>query len=292
MISDPLVTIGIPAFEYPEGIERILGQIVGQDLENVEIIIQDDSSGEAVRRVVERYSTILKRYLVYQKNVPPLGAPANWNSIIEKAKGHYLLLLHHDEVPLGPDFVSKLKSAIERDCKSDVFLMNLMLISRSTSGRLIFHLPMSFKLFVVMFSHSYLLKRNVIGPCSMLLVRRILYPRFDNNLSWLVDVDLYFRLREKTCKWKALPHVTLVSYSRRPESITSKLGSRIRCLQANETDYLRRKYSALDIYWLRIKGRSFVGLIESAVWYSVKISIMIVNAITRDLLKSWHKYSS
>src|SRR2546423_12636792 len=91
----PLISICIPSYNEPELLERALLSIINQDYKNVEVIISDDTPDESVKKIIPEYSNRLQ--LSYYQNLPSLGSPKNWNAALNKGKGEYLMLLHHDD---------------------------------------------------------------------------------------------------------------------------------------------------------------------------------------------------
>jgi glycosyltransferase involved in cell wall biosynthesis len=92
---DPLVTIGIPAFNRPELLAETLASIAAQTADvGVEVIVCDDGLLPETRIVVERFSHLGYKYL---PNVKRLGPVANWNQCIKMARGEWVMVLHEDD---------------------------------------------------------------------------------------------------------------------------------------------------------------------------------------------------
>lgn len=89
-----LVSICIPAYEYPHLLKRCLLSIISQTYKNFEVIITDDSSHDELVNIVNE---IADPRIHYHKNSNALGSPANWNKCISLAKGDLIKILHHDD---------------------------------------------------------------------------------------------------------------------------------------------------------------------------------------------------
>ncbi len=107
----PILSILIPAFNYPEGVSRILGGLDGHSATGVEILVGDDSSASGVESVAALARGRFEG-LSYHRNEPSLGACGNWNDLLARAKGDYCLLLHHDEFPVAASFITDLTAEL------------------------------------------------------------------------------------------------------------------------------------------------------------------------------------
>lgn len=110
-LSESLVTICMTAYRRPTMILQSLLSSIAQDYRPLEIDISDDSPNDFVQKTVESLLIPEGISLRYRRNSPSLGEPENVNSLFNKARGRYLLLLHDDDVLL-PGAVSALRNAI------------------------------------------------------------------------------------------------------------------------------------------------------------------------------------
>lgn len=120
MSNTPLVSIGIPTYNRPSSLRRVLECITTQTYSNLEIIISDNCSpnGETdavVRAFLEYDSRIM--YYTQKKNV---GMTPNFRTVLEKATGEYFMWAADDDewadnfielcvaelVSLGPNYVA------------------------------------------------------------------------------------------------------------------------------------------------------------------------------------------
>lgn len=90
MSENPKISIGIPIYFGEIYLEDTLNNILEQSFVDFEIIISDNNPGGAPEKVAELFASENKhiRYIKHAKNK---GALANWNSLIEHAKGEYFI---------------------------------------------------------------------------------------------------------------------------------------------------------------------------------------------------------
>ncbi len=98
IIDKPLVTIGLPSYNRPEGLRRALENAINQTYQNLEIIVSDNYSDDMMNiiAIVESYMENDKRikFFLQQKNE---GALFNFRFLLEKATGEYFMWLADDD---------------------------------------------------------------------------------------------------------------------------------------------------------------------------------------------------
>ena len=267
-----LLSILIPAYNYPKGVERILIALSQEYSLNVEIIVSDDSSDDKVRDICFFYKDAFHS-LIYKRNNPSLGAVNNWNSLLDMAQGDYCRLLHHDEFPFDDNFVNKVIDTLSINAAIDVLIMDLVLVDINT-GFIRQHAPSWLRNLSVKYFPGYLFRRNIIGPVSTLIVRRSAFPRFNEKLQWLVDVELYVRLFKKKINIKTVHDIQIGSAQDKNHSITSSLGNEVFMIKQRELECLRDLYG--DAFWIkkfdwRNPMRLLLNMIESLLWLNFKV---------------------
>jgi glycosyltransferase involved in cell wall biosynthesis len=94
----PLVSVGIPAYNKPEGLRKTLEQITGQTYKNLEIIVSDDGSiGNENVRVVQEFQKIDARIRFFRHEINK-GQVGNYNFVLEHATGDYFMLAADDDI--------------------------------------------------------------------------------------------------------------------------------------------------------------------------------------------------
>jgi len=271
--NTPFLSVLVPAYNYAEGVHRILTRLHPLPNCDCEIIIFDDSIDNGVDEVVRNWCEATGSQVTYQHNHLPFGAAANWNALLDAAQGEYCLLLHHDEFPLVDDFISKVMEVLRHDRVIDVLILDCILISPS-NGCNRRHMPIWLRTLVVNRFPQYLFQRNVIGPTSTLVVRRTLFPRFDTRLKWFIDIDLYVRLFKVAKKIRLCPEIKIGSVLDRAESITAGLQPSMPQIVREERAYLRDVHQTTSL-WLeplkcRLSFRSMILICETVCWNSVR----------------------
>lgn len=191
-MTEHLISICIPAYKKPEYVVRAIQSILKQSYKKVEIVISDDSPNEDIKIAIQPYISELG--IKYYHNQPALKSPKNWNNALDKATGDYVMLLHQDDWLHDPKaldiYIASFKSHPKADfvfCKNtaiqpDGVQLNLQAI-KSLLG------DMDKK-------PHHILRANVIGPPSNVILKRSIPTRYDENYIWLVDVDYYVQLLE------------------------------------------------------------------------------------------------
>lgn len=110
-MSQPLITIGITAYNAQDTIERAIGSGLGQDWNHKEIIIVDDCStdetaGKIVTLIMHKDQV---RFIRHETNKGPAGAR---NTILAHAKGEFVAFFDDDDESLP----SRLTKQYERLC--------------------------------------------------------------------------------------------------------------------------------------------------------------------------------
>jgi glycosyltransferase involved in cell wall biosynthesis len=91
MNNFPLVSIGVPTYNRPEGLRIALDAIVRQTYPNIEVIVSDNASpGDEVTATMNEFCKKDSRILFYrqQKNLGPVN---NFRFVLEKATGKYFM---------------------------------------------------------------------------------------------------------------------------------------------------------------------------------------------------------
>ncbi len=264
------LSILIPAYNYLLGIENILTKLEPLNHPEIEIIVFDDSNNSAICQHVNHINKNRELNLTYHRNIPALGAVFNWNSLLKAATGEFLLLLHHDEFPLTTEFVSRTIQCL-KSITTDYDVLVMQCILTTINGKINRpHLPFLFRKFIVSNFPTYIFKRNVIGPTSCLIVRKSIYPKFDTELKWLVDVETYYRLRLKTSRWYYSKELEMGSTVGRMDSITYNMKDQLCEVYTSEKKYLSKKY-CMARNWLDPELHPLLNFTEELFWIAFRM---------------------
>ncbi len=97
MMNNPLISVGIPTYNRPSGLRRVLENICAQTYENLEIIISDNcSDNKDVKKIVREFIKNDKRirYYCHECNMGPVY---NFNFALRKARGDYFMWAADDD---------------------------------------------------------------------------------------------------------------------------------------------------------------------------------------------------
>jgi hypothetical protein len=109
-----LVTIGIPAYNRPGGLERTLRSVLAQDHPEVEVLVSDDASPDAaVQEVALQFASADARVRVIRQP-HNLGHAGNYQFVLEAARGEYFMWLSDDDW-IDPDYVGRCLAALRAD---------------------------------------------------------------------------------------------------------------------------------------------------------------------------------
>lgn len=98
MQSDqPLVSVCIPVYNGEKYIAETIQSVLSQTYSRIEILVQDnastDGTGDVLQNLATRYSQ-----LRVKRNEQNCGMSANWNLVINRAQGSYIMLLSADDL--------------------------------------------------------------------------------------------------------------------------------------------------------------------------------------------------
>ena len=95
--SGPLVSVGIPTYNRPDGLRRTLECITGQTYQNLEIIVSDNCSpGSETDDIVREFVSKDSRIQYYRQEINQ-GPTNNLKFVLEKATGEYFMWAADDD---------------------------------------------------------------------------------------------------------------------------------------------------------------------------------------------------
>ena len=241
-ILNPKLSILIPAYNYKFGVLRILNLIDSSLMHKIEILIFDDSKNNDLINEISTFNLDI----LYVHNSPARGAVHNWNALIERARGNYIFLLHHDEFPYKKNFFTEVLECLDRDPDIDLLVLNLVLLRKDK--HVIFFLNFYLRKFLILKFPKYLSLRNFIGPVSTLIIKKSFCSSFNTKFRWLVDVVFYLDVLAKNPKILFSKELIIISEYQRAESITSVLRQKIHHLSIKERLLLNKVNQSLNFY--------------------------------------------
>lgn len=107
----PLVSVGIPTYNRPQGLARTLGMIQAQTYAHLEIIISDNHSTEPGVLETALQAVETDSRVAYYRQQENLGAFPNYQFVFSKARGEYFLWAADDD-EWDPRFIETCLAAI------------------------------------------------------------------------------------------------------------------------------------------------------------------------------------
>ena len=96
--DQPLISVGIPTYNRPEGLRQTLGYITGQTYKNLEIIVSDNCSpGEETKKIVQKFIKEDSRIKAFRQEVNK-GPVVNFNFVLRAASGKYFMWAADDDL--------------------------------------------------------------------------------------------------------------------------------------------------------------------------------------------------
>lgn len=95
--TTPLVSIGIPTYNRPEGLRQTLAAMRGQTWRNLEIIVSDNASPNPQVEALGRAAAAEDPRVRYVRQSRNLGPAANFRFVLEAATGEFFLWAADDD---------------------------------------------------------------------------------------------------------------------------------------------------------------------------------------------------
>jgi glycosyltransferase involved in cell wall biosynthesis len=195
-------SICIPTYNSVDLLDRLIQSLINQTFKNIEIIISDDSTNE---EVCDYCKSLNDNRITYFKHKSVDNPTENWNYLLKKAEGNYKILVHHDDYFSDNFSLEKIYNEFENNGEFMV-------------GFLSFIVENNFKKFYYgkfslnqIFKHPEdLLFVNYFSSPSCLVLNQKVDLLYNEELKWLVDVDLYSRLFKKYLKIKLISNASMV----------------------------------------------------------------------------------
>lgn len=228
--KNPLVTVGIPNFNYARYLDDCIQSILEQSYQPIEILVIDDcstdNSVEKLKEYEKKYENI--RIIYHEKNSGSCGLALQ--EIIKEAKGEYLTILSADDFWSNKDSIKDLVQSISADQDLDYVFCNMNIVDKDKNDKDVWR----YKEYSVNEIVLETFNRGGSGVIPLTVgITKVDYFR-RNNLTFYDDKDnrvagdtLNILINSKM-GWK-IKHLdkALMSYRHHSNNITYDLGSRI-----------------------------------------------------------------
>ncbi len=116
--SHPLVSVILPVYNGEKTVLSTIDSLISQDYPSIEIIVIDDNSKDKSKEVISSSPHYSK--LSFSENETNLGISKTYNLGIKKAKGEFILFLHHDCTLGDTSYIKKAVTTLTEDEKIGV----------------------------------------------------------------------------------------------------------------------------------------------------------------------------
>lgn len=232
----PKVSICIPAYNNEAEVRRLLSSIAAQTMQDVEIILTDDSTNGEIEALVEKirsgngagaeaadthWTAPCIRRLRYVHNEKPLGHIFNWNKALSLAEGEYIKIMFSDDWFTREDSLEKLTALLDADPQASLAFCGTRQVSKKRTWE-----RAAGKAYVERLrrDYRYLFLGNEIGAPSATLYRAC-GAAFDERSNWASDMFLYFEILQKNPRFAFTPEPLIsigVHEEQYTESFTEK----------------------------------------------------------------------
>jgi glycosyltransferase involved in cell wall biosynthesis len=96
LLDEPLVSIGVPAYNGANFLRASLYSLINQTYRNLQIVVSDDSSSDDTLKICNSFRDLDSRVIVVS-NRERLGAVANYNRVLELADGDFFFWNAQDD---------------------------------------------------------------------------------------------------------------------------------------------------------------------------------------------------
>lgn len=128
----PLVTVGIPTYNRPDGLRRALECVSKQSYPNIEIIVSDNASpGDATEKVIDSFVRSDSRVKHFRQAIN-IGAISNFAFVLTQAKGQ-LFMWFADDDTCEQTFVAELVACFLNDPTIALAMSDVCVVEASTS---------------------------------------------------------------------------------------------------------------------------------------------------------------
>lgn len=197
-----LVSICIPTYNNIISVERLINSIVCQTYKDIEVIISDDSTDdEAIQAIKNSLKKLDGVKTIYHHNDKGLGPTKNTNNAIKLASGEYIKVMHHDDCFHDELSLESFVRLLDNNEASMIAFSGSQETVYEADGRTVNRDKTYIRGLedwqngLLTADYRTLFLQNFIGAPSATIMRNKGF-LFDEQLKWMVDVELYMRVLE------------------------------------------------------------------------------------------------
>jgi len=258
MMSNPKVSICIPAYNSVDYLTEAVESALAQRYESFELLIVDDCSSDGSAEIAAGFAERDPR-VRFVANSPNLGMVQNWNRCLELARGEYIKFLFGDDLLSSPDNLERLAGVLDQHPEVALVCSFRSLIDHGGNvmaerGFTPTGCPVSGRLAI---RDCLTAARNFIGEPSVVMFRKNQALRgFDRGYRQMVDLEMWFHLLMQGDIW--CEREPLAAFRHHPgQQTVQNVGELV------HLEEILRLYEA----YLHDSGVRLPGSLETALYY-------------------------
>jgi glycosyltransferase involved in cell wall biosynthesis len=220
----PFWSVMLPTFNCSELFETALRSVLDQDPgpDRMEIVVVDDCSANGQSEaVVRRLAPSRVEYYRQPKNV---GLAGNWNTCVARSRGHWVHILHQDDL-IFPGFYERLgRASVERPDVGAAFCQHLWIDEHGNWFRVS---PLERRTPGVIEDWLEKIAKSQRIECASIVIRREIYEHlggFTTDLVFALDWEMWVRIAAHYPVW--FEPKALACFRKHSKSQTSQLRAR------------------------------------------------------------------
>ncbi|HEY9301006.1 MAG TPA: glycosyltransferase [Phormidium sp.] len=204
-VHRPFWSVMIPTYNRTKYLEETLRSVLEQDpgSEQMQIEVVDNCSTEGESEAIVK--EVGKGRVSFYRQPYNVGMAGNWNTCINRARGHWVHILHDDDT-VRPGFYSHLQAALEKAPPVGAAFCRCMTIDSESNWLSI--APMEMQTSGILLNFIERVSPGII-PCPSIVVKRSTYEKlggFCCELKYMPDLEMWMRISLHNSFWyESLP---------------------------------------------------------------------------------------
>lgn len=191
----PTWSVMIPTYRRPKTLQKTIRSILAQDLgpEDMQIHVVENPSDQCSEEQVKEWGQGRVEYSRHEEN---LGMVGNWNACIEKARGHWVHILHDDD-EVAPGYYEALNQWSAKNPELGMMACRAIGIDENDEWLKILFSPPSMSQSGLYDNAFRELCENCWIVCPSAVVKRSVYERlggFSPSYECSTDWDMWLRI--------------------------------------------------------------------------------------------------
>src|SRR6266550_595226 len=200
-MKPPKVSVCLDSFNYGRFLPEAIESVLGQSLEDFEIIISDDCSTDDSFEIARRYAAQDSRIRAL-RNRHNLGMVKNRNVCLVRALGEYVKWLHADDFLCSSEALGRMAAALDDNNAVSLVASARRIVNEKSQPLATWSCfaPQRPVTGTSVINRCLFEQRNLIGGPSAVMFRRVLTGRgFDEAFLVMADLEMWFHLLEQGC---------------------------------------------------------------------------------------------